>query len=164
MPRNQFLPVLRTLVEREVAFVLVGGVAGIVHGAPISTYDVDIVHSRTDENVARLLVALEALDAYYRIQPERRLRPGASHLSSPGHQLLMTRFGALDVLGQIGEGRSFENLLPHASEMQITDTLRVRVLDLETLIAVKEEVGAEKDAAMLPILRRTLEESRRRPV
>jgi hypothetical protein len=36
----------------------------------------------------------------------------------------------------------------------------VRVLDLETLIAVKEEVGGEKDIAMLPVLRRTLEESR----
>ena len=33
--------------------------------------------------------------------------------------------------------------------------------DLETLIAVKEELGSEKDRAMLPILRRTLEESRR---
>jgi len=36
------------------------------------------------------------------------------------------------------------------------------LFDLETLIAVKEEVGSEKDLAALPILRRTLEESRRR--
>jgi hypothetical protein len=36
------------------------------------------------------------------------------------------------------------------------------VLDLETLIAVKEEVGGEKDRAVLPVLRRTLEESRLR--
>jgi len=35
------------------------------------------------------------------------------------------------------------------------------VFDLETLIAVKEELGNEKDRAVLPILRRTLEESRR---
>ena len=34
--------------------------------------------------------------------------------------------------------------------------------DLETLIAVKEEVGSERDFAMLPVLRRTLEESRGR--
>ena len=32
--------------------------------------------------------------------------------------------------------------------------------DLETLIAVKEELGNEKDLAALPVLRRTLEESR----
>jgi hypothetical protein len=45
--------------------------------------------------------------------------------------------------------------------MELGKELRVRVLDLETLITVKEEVGGEKDIAMLPVLRRTLEESRR---
>jgi hypothetical protein len=39
--------------------------------------------------------------------------------------------------------------------------MRIRVLDLETLIAVKESVGGEKDRAVLPILRRTLEEKRK---
>jgi hypothetical protein len=36
------------------------------------------------------------------------------------------------------------------------------VFDLQTLIAIKEESGSEKDRAILPVLRRTLEESRRR--
>jgi hypothetical protein len=36
--------------------------------------------------------------------------------------------------------------------------LRLRVLDLETLIKVKEETGHEKDKAVRPILRCTLEE------
>lgn len=40
--------------------------------------------------------------------------------------------------------------------------LRITVLDLETLIAVKEQVGGEKDAAVLPILRQTLIETRKR--
>ena len=34
--------------------------------------------------------------------------------------------------------------------------------DLETLIVVKEKAGREKDRAMLPVLRRALEKSRRR--
>ena len=37
----------------------------------------------------------------------------------------------------------------------------IRVLDLETLIAIKESIGCEKDRAVLPILRRTLEEKRK---
>ncbi len=40
--------------------------------------------------------------------------------------------------------------------------VRVQVLDLQTLIKVKEEVGHDKDKAMLPILRRTLKESSRK--
>lgn len=38
----------------------------------------------------------------------------------------------------------------------------IPVLDLETLIAVKEETAGEKDRAILAIPRRTLEESRRK--
>lgn len=53
-----------------------------------------------------------------------------------------------------------QELLPHSTEMEIGGGLRVRVLDLETLIAVKQELGGDKDRAVLPILRRTLEEKR----
>ena len=44
--------------------------------------------------------------------------------------------------------------------MEIGEGVRVRVLDLETVIATKEESGGEKDRDMLPLLRRTLEERR----
>lgn len=37
----------------------------------------------------------------------------------------------------------------------------VKVLDLETLIAIKEHLGGERDRAVLPVLRRTLEEKRK---
>jgi len=46
--------------------------------------------------------------------------------------------------------------------MDLSEGLTVRVLDLATVITVKEEAAGEKDRAMLPILRRTLEESRRK--
>ena len=52
--------------------------------------------------------------------------------------------------------------LPHADELAVREGLRVHVLNLETLIAVKEEVAGERDLAVLPIMRRTLAEKRRR--
>jgi hypothetical protein len=61
----------------------------------------------------------------------------------------------------IGAGRSYEDLLTQTVEMKIDDQLRVRVLDLKTLIQTKEEIAAEKDAAVLPILRQTLKEKSR---
>ena len=133
-----------------------------MNGAPVSTFDIDVVHSRDAANVARILSVLEALDAVFRIQPERRLRPNASHLASAGHLNLITRHGPMDLLGTIGRDLSYQDLIPHAVELDISENLRIRVLDLETLIAIKEELGGEKDRAMLPILRRTLEEKRRR--
>ena len=96
------------------------------------------------------------------LQPERRLRPSASHLASAGHQLLTTRFGPLDLLGEIGAGYTYENLLPGSVAVQVGEGLSVRVLNLETLITIKEQLGEDKDRAVIPVLRRTLEEKRRR--
>jgi hypothetical protein len=85
------------------------------------------------------------LDAVYRIQPERRIRPSASHLTSAGHQNLLTRFGWLDLRGTIGRNPSYEDLVSHAVEMDVGEGIVVRVLDLDTLISIKEDLGGEKD-------------------
>jgi hypothetical protein len=152
-----FLALLRTMVENGVDFIVVGGVSAVLQGSPVTTFDLDLVHSREPENITRLLSTLQALDAYYRGRGTQILRPGRTHLATSGHQLLMTRHGPLDLLGTIGAGHSYDDLLKHTVKMQI-DEFHVRVLDLQTLIKVKEEVGHDKDKAMLPILRRTLEE------
>ena len=156
-----FDAVLRELHAAGIKFILVGGVAAVIHGAPTDTFDIDIVHSREASNVERLLPMLEAWGAVYRIQPERRLKPKSSSLVSPGHQNLITKFGPLDLLGTIGNDLSYEDLLPHSEEMNFGEGVRIRVLSLEKLIEIKEQLGGEKDRAMLPILRRTLEERKK---
>jgi predicted nucleotidyltransferase len=152
---------LRALYEGGVDFILVGGLSAVLNGAPVHTYDVDVVHSREPENVARLLPVLESLDAVFRIQPERRLKPTVTHLTGTGHLNLITRYGPLDLLGTIGRDLGYRDLLPHSTEMDIGGGTRIRVLNLEKLIAIKEELAGEKDRAMLPILRRALEETQK---
>ena len=161
MPERRLVAPFRILQSNGVEFILVGGLAAVVQGAPVDTFDVDLVHSRDAANIQRLLPVLEELDAIFRMQPERRLRPNASHLASPGHLNLVTIHGPLDLLGTIGQGLSYQDLLPHTTELEIAQGLRIRVLNLEKLIALKEELGGEKDRAVLPILRRTLEEKRK---
>ena len=161
MPDSSFLTALRALREGGVEFVIVGGLAAVLNGAPVDTFDLDIVPRRDEANVARLLRVLDALDAIYRMQPERRLKPGTSHLTSPGHHNLITNCGPLDVLGTIGRGLGYEDLLPHTIEIEIGGGARVHVLNLEMIVALKVELGGEKDRAALPILRRTLEQKQR---
>ena len=117
MPETKLLSTLRSLSEGGVHFILVGGLAAVVQGAPIQTYDVDLVYSRDLPNRERLLKVLQSLDAFFRIQPERRLRPADSHLAGGGHLNLITRYGPLDLLGTIGQDLGFENLLTHSAEM-----------------------------------------------
>jgi hypothetical protein len=107
----RFLEIIRILTRHRVEFIVVGGVSAVLHGAPVTTFDFDIVHERSSENIARLLSALTELDAVYRSQPERRLRPSQSHLSGEDHQLLLTSFGPFDVLGAIGNSRKWEDLI-----------------------------------------------------
>jgi predicted nucleotidyltransferase len=155
-----YLAILQTLADHRVEFIVIGGVCAVLHGAPVTTFDLDLVQSRTPENLDRLVAALQAMGAYYRGQGDRRLQPTPSFLASPGHHLLMTRFGPLDVLGTIARERTYDDLLPHSVELQLQIGLCVRILDLETLITTKEETGRDKDKAVLPVLRRTLEERR----
>jgi len=161
MSRAQFAEILRLFAANDVEFVVVGMTAGILHGAPVTTIDLDVVHRRSPENVARLLRVLGELDAVYRHDP-RQLRPEESHLSGPGHQLLVTRFGDLDCLGTIDEGRGYEELMPHTVEMRLSGGAAVRVLSLPALIEAKERAGRAKDLAALPVLRATLDERERR--
>ena len=162
MQENDFSSILSALNRAGVEFILVGGLSAVLNGVPVNTYDVDIVHSRDAENVARLQRVLESLDAVFRIQPKRRLKPSTTHLSGAGHLNLITRFGPLDLLGTIGPDLGYEDLLPASSEMDIGQGVLIRVLNLEKLIAIKEELAGEKDLAMLPLLRRTLEEKQKK--
>src|SRR5688572_5483373 len=161
MTQARFAEILRLLAANDVEFIVVGMTAGILQGVPLSTLDVDIVHRRTPDNVARLLRVLGDIDATYRHDP-RRLRPQQSHLVSEGHQLLTTTHGDLDCLGTLGEGTGYEELLDQTVTMDLGGGLSVRVLKLPALIAAKERAGRPKDVAALPVLRATLDELNRR--
>ena len=162
MEEDKLIATLRSLYERDIQFVVVGGLAAVLNGAPVQTYDVDVVYSREPENIERLLKFLLEIDSIFRIQPERRLRPTDSHLTGGGHLNLLTSLGPLDLLGTIGQGLGYSELLALSDEMAISHEIRVRVLNLETLISLKEQLGSEKDVAVLPILRRTLGELKKR--
>jgi hypothetical protein len=156
-PTADFTRILRTLQTHRVDFIVVGGVSAVLHGAPVSTFDLDIIHDRSPENVDRLVSALATLHAYYRCRPGQRIHPAAAHLSGPGHQLLLTDAGPLDVLGALGE-TEYKDLLNDTTEFNLEGIPGLRVLNLDRLIQLKEAAGREKDHAVLPVLRRTLAE------
>lgn len=155
---------LTTLLARLAAsgteFLLVGGLAAVAQGAPLTTVDVDVVHRREAANVERLLAFLTSVDARYRAQPAGRvLRPTAEHLLGDGHQLLATDLGPLDVLGAIEGGRAYQDLLPHTIEVAV-EGQRVRVVRLETLAELKRGATDPKGRYVLAILEETLGRSR----
>jgi len=45
---------LKGLSEAGIEFIIVGGLAAVAQGAPVTTFDLDIVHLQTDENTQKL--------------------------------------------------------------------------------------------------------------
>jgi predicted nucleotidyltransferase len=142
---------LRRLVDAEVEFIVVGGAAAVLHGAPITTEDLDIVHRRTPDNVSRLKNLLDELDAHVRELANRRLAPEESALLGEGHVLLSTRLGPLDCLGTLIDGRGFEELVSRTESIE-DEGSEFRVVDLPTLIEIKTKTGRAKDRLMMPVL------------
>lgn len=149
---------LATLATSDVEFIVVGMLAAVAQGAPVTTHDLDIVHRRTPENVTRLVdLLVNKLDARYRGRTDV-LRPTVEILAGPGHSLLKTNLGPLDVLGAIEGGRDYDSLLPSSHRIEISGR-PVYVLDLATLIELKRGSTRLKDQLALPILEETLKQS-----
>lgn len=56
--------------------IVVGGAAAVIHGAPITTQDLDVVPAQDPDNLARLLAALQRLESRFRpVLPGRDLPP-----------------------------------------------------------------------------------------
>ena len=60
---------LQALAEAGVDFVVIGGVAGGVHGSSYGTFDLDIVYACDRENLERLASVLRSLEATLRGAP-----------------------------------------------------------------------------------------------
>jgi len=136
----RFIQILKVLSHHEVDFILVGGLAAIVQGAPVVTFDLDIVFLKTAENLARLLAALQELDARYLDPAGRHIVPDAAKLSSFRMHALVTSLGPLDVMETIGAGMSYADLVNDTRVSEVVG-VSVRVLGLEKIILSKEQAN-----------------------
>jgi hypothetical protein len=150
-PAADLEALLEALASAGVEVIVVGGAAAVLHGAPVTTLDLDVVYRRTEANLDRLEELLQRLGAEERDPAGRRLRPNRSHLEAGGVLLLNTELGPFDPMARLGDGRGYDDLLPHSVKLEASG-LELRVLDLPTLIEVKTAAGRAKDRAMLPTL------------
>jgi len=156
----RFDEVFRVLVRNEVEFIVVGGVAAILQGSPLTTEDVDIVYLSSEENNLRLAKALGDLEAYYFDPAGRQIAPDASRLGSMRLHLLKTSCGRVDVLRTVGKDLVYQDLVERSRVFEVAE-FHVRVLDLEAIIETKEHADRPKDRYQLLFLRQLLAEIQR---
>lgn len=152
---------LQELVGQRVQFILIGGVAGILHGSAKITFDVDVVYARNTENFRRLSEALKPFQPYLRGAP-----PGLPFLWDPPtiqrglNFTLTTTFGDIDLLGEATGGGTYERLVPHSAEVTAFG-VKFLCVGLERLIQLKRAAGRPKDLEAIAELQALLEERRK---
>lgn len=147
--------ILEGLIKSDVRFILVGGLAAVVQGAPVTTMDVDIVHDRSPENIKKLFAFLKSIAAIYRRPDDKVLEPNEEDFFGMGHALFTTRLGPLDVSAVIEEGQTYEDLLDHTVEIAFRGHT-IRALDLRKLIELKRASKDPRDKQRLPVLEEAL--------
>ncbi len=154
---------LRVLNEHKVEYVLIGGLAGELLGAPLGTNDIDICYRRTSENMDRLARALRELHAKLRVAGVDEDLPfllDGQTLAAGDSFTFVTDAGDVDVLGTPSGTSGFRDLDAGASAYDLGDGLVVRIVGLDDLIRMKEAAGRPKDESHLHVLselKRTLE-------
>lgn len=151
---------IRLLADSGVDFILVGGVAAAAHGSARLTQDLDVVYSRSDPSIARLVASLAGYRPYLRGAPpglpfqwdEQTIRRGLNFT-------LTTDLGDLDLLGEITGGGGYEELLPHTNVLELFG-VEIRCLSLEWLIRTKRAAGRPRDLEAVAELEALLEERR----
>ncbi len=149
LSRGSFDPaeLLRALIEHGVDFVVVGGVAGGLHGASRVTFDLDIAYDRRAANLERLAYVLRSLDARLSgpgVPQELPFELDAVTLSRGRNFSFTTRAGRLDIFAELAGAPSYEALAAGAAVLDLAE-VGLAVADLDQLIARKRATGRAKD-------------------
>jgi hypothetical protein len=156
------VPILCALADAEVDFVVIGGVAGGVHGSAYPTYDLDVAYGRDRGNIERLAGVLQALDATLRgaAPPNVPFLLDADTLERGGNFTFQTSHGPFDVLAYPEGAASYERLRADAKTINVAGR-SIAVASLDHLIAMKEASGRLKDKVMSLEYRVLSDEQRR---
>lgn len=142
-------------------FVVIGGVCVVFHGAPLSTFDLDICCRFGEENVRLIEAAVSDLKPYHRMTPKKiPLAETRERFGELRNLYLQTDMGKLDCLGEVLGVGGFEAVRKNSVEAQFSFGT-FRFLSLDALIAAKRAAGRERDQLAVRLLLSVQERSRK---
>ncbi|MCA9682874.1 MAG: hypothetical protein KC431_07210 [Myxococcales bacterium] len=137
------LDLLARLVDANIEFCIVGGVAAVLHGATRMTIDLDIAMPFDQASIARLLAALAELDPRHATRPDLRVADDPiERLIGFRMLLLETDWGRLDVLREVSPIGTYADLSTITVDV---GPCRCKVLALDDLIRVKRSLTRPQD-------------------
>jgi predicted nucleotidyltransferase len=159
---TDFPGLIQLLSKGGVEFIVIGGVAGVIHGSAHLTFDLDVLYRRTPENMVRIADALSPIKPYLRgAPPGLPFQLDAATLARGLNFTLTTSLGDLDLFAEVAGGGTYDALHDEAETLELEGP-PVKCVSLRRLIALKRAAGRGKDRDALAGLEALLEERDRR--
>jgi hypothetical protein len=145
----RYVELVEALAARQVRFVIVGGVAVILHGVPRSTFDLDVLIELSHENVAAFIEVMteQGLSPRAPVDPMGLADPvvrgswiGEKHMKA--FSFSDPRGGTVDVL--LVSPVDHQAALLDAQDISVR-AAKVKLASIPTLIKQKEAAGRERD-------------------
>ncbi len=158
LPELDAPSILSVLDRHRVNYVLIGGLAALVHGSPFPTEDLDLTPERSSENIGRLSDALREMDAKVRAAGLDEAFPfnhDVDALANVGVWNLVTAHGILDISFVPSGTQGFADLAREAVDTTLFGVV-VQVASLADVIRSKQAANRPKDQRVLPVLREIL--------
>jgi predicted nucleotidyltransferase len=147
VPETSLEEILRVLASSGADFVVIGGLALVLHGGDYLTYDVDVAHLRTRSNARSLATALAPFHPRPVDWPEGLPFVWDEETVLRNTVLtLETKIGRIDLLAEPPGAPAFTELKAHAQILDL-EGFQVHVASIDDLIAMKRAVGRPKDLA-----------------
>jgi hypothetical protein len=153
--RESFDPIaaLRALDERRVAYVVIGGLGRVIEGSIELTDGTDIAPSMREDNLRKLALALDDLDA--RRADGRALR--LDDLTGEPVLELETDAGQLKIVPEPAGTRGYDDLRRAARREPLGSGLRPSIASLGDHARMLAALGRDQDATKLRTVRRLIE-------
>ena len=143
--QDDLLNLVDRLFDAGVEFVIIGGLAGIIHGSTRTTQDIDICCKFTPENLFKLFAAIKNANPVHRMSPNRPvLVLNPDNADKFKNLYLDTDIGQLDCLSEVRGIGNFEEVRKNAISIRI-GSKNYQVLSLDALIKSKKSLNRPAD-------------------
>jgi hypothetical protein len=147
---EDFLEVFKALDQIKVDYVLIGGVAVILHGMERLTRDIDIIVKMSPDNIIKLRKALQLVfedDAIEEITLPELYKFPVIRYGTPNEFYI-------DIMARVGELAKFEDLEYTTIEYQ---GVKINLAKAESLLKLKKDSVRDKDRIDAIFLRKLIE-------
>jgi len=146
--------VLQTLERHRVTYVVIGGLGRVIHGSTELTDGIDIVPSTREENLRRLGLALEELNAR---RPDGKQPALERDLVGRGVLELRTDAGELKIVPEPAGTRGYDDLRRRAVREPLGQGLRPSVASADDHARMLAVLAREQDRPALQTMQRVIE-------